>query len=471
MRSEHCNHTMYQFFRVKALKLEAKFRHREEELSTAESLISAKDKEIQDLKDRLKGKEQLGAMEEQLGAMEEQLRTDLSLVHSELEGARKVSSLVKGSCSLRYLTFVFSLVFLVFCLSPTLSPAGDAEDLMWLRKERVRLASHIKGLVEKIKSEATRWNARAEEHNKLLAELRARKAQFIDMHNSLREATEHASSLEARVEQLEREIHQARSSHGPEVTNYIQHLVRERDDARAEAHALSNALTASRADVARMVESKRNLEMNMYRLNKGIEKMNDEVNHLRHQDSMKQVELDESQYALSNLQLDYKKISDEFDFLAEGRDAVVYDLEADSSRVGELEGQLLARNAKLKEAQSSLVQQESQTSYYKGLAGSRDEAATDAAKEVARLTALLSQSELRDTVIGHKARCQLAEEVNKVLTRVEQGLLRDHNIVKNYPRRSMPEPMTFSSGPSSGGSVPSSQKKNPTDHAESSRGK
>ncbi|XP_026409040.1 uncharacterized protein LOC113304170 [Papaver somniferum] len=291
--SEYCNHTLYQFFRAKALKLEAKLRHREEELSTDESLIYAKDKEIQDLKNILKGKEQLGAKKEQF-------RLDLALTRSELEEARKGSS---------------------------------SNSLITLR-------------------------------------------------GNLLEATEHASSLAEKVEQLEGDLSQARSSHDPEVTNYIHQIVQESDDARAEAHALSNTLIASRADVAHMVESERNLEMNMYRLNKGIEKMNDKVNHLRHKDSMKQVELDESRYTLSNLQLDYKKISDEFDFLAEGRNAVVYDLETSSARVRELEGQLVAANAKIEKAQSSLVQQESQTSYYKGLAGSRDEAAKEAAKKV-----------------------------------------------------------------------------------------
>lgn len=72
------------------------------------------------------------------------------------------------------------------------------------------------------------------------------------------------------------------------MKEHIQWLVRERDDARAEAHALSNALTASRADVARLVGSEKDLEVNMYRITKGIEEMNNEVNHLRHLDSMKQ---------------------------------------------------------------------------------------------------------------------------------------------------------------------------------------
>lgn len=61
MRSEHCNPTLYRFFKEKALNLEAKLRHREENLNAAEALVAARDKEIIELKNRLKGNEKIGA--------------------------------------------------------------------------------------------------------------------------------------------------------------------------------------------------------------------------------------------------------------------------------------------------------------------------------------------------------------------------------------------------------------------------
>lgn len=117
------------------------------------------------------------------------------------------------------------------------------------------------------------------------------------------------------------------------------------------------------------------------------------------------------------------------------------------------------------------MEQKGKTKYYEGLVGSQGVAAKEEAKEIARLQSLLSQSELKVTVIAHKARFQLAEEINKNLTRIEQSLLKDHNIVKIYPRRPTPDPLAYSSGPSSGGSVPSPQKKDPSDHVGSSKGK
>ncbi|XP_026383508.1 pleckstrin homology domain-containing family D member 1-like [Papaver somniferum] len=348
---------------AKSLNLEAKIRHREEELSAAEAVISARDKEILELKNQLKGKKQLGAEEEKL-------RVELAMTRSELEKVRNdaSSSKVRG-----------------------------------LPKPRFR------ELVTKIKGEAEKWDARADEHNELVARHRERREQMVDMQNkynsdrrlfngallwtreNLRETHEKISRLEAKVAGLEEELHQARSSYDPEVRDYIQQLVRERDDARAEAFALRNALTASRADVARLVESERSLEMNMYRISKGIEEIK--------------------------------------------------------------------------------IQQESQTTYYKGLSGSRDAAAMEAAKEVNRLSSLLSQAELKNTVIGYKARFQLTEEINKTLARIEHDLQTEHGIVKNCPRNRMPEPLTHSSGPSSGGSIPSSQKKNPAGHVETSKEK
>ncbi|XP_026460477.1 uncharacterized protein LOC113361447 [Papaver somniferum] len=56
MRSDHCNHVLYQFFKAKSLKLEAKLRHREKELSAAEV-------EIEELKRSLEEKERLGEAE------------------------------------------------------------------------------------------------------------------------------------------------------------------------------------------------------------------------------------------------------------------------------------------------------------------------------------------------------------------------------------------------------------------------
>ncbi|XP_026446955.1 uncharacterized protein LOC113347498 [Papaver somniferum] len=51
VRSEYCNRTLYQFFRAKALKLEAKLRQRDDQLNSAEEIILAKDKEILELKE------------------------------------------------------------------------------------------------------------------------------------------------------------------------------------------------------------------------------------------------------------------------------------------------------------------------------------------------------------------------------------------------------------------------------------
>ncbi|XP_026458597.1 myosin-3-like [Papaver somniferum] len=424
MRTEHCNNTLYQLFKAKALKLEAKFCHREKELNAAEVLIAARDKEILELKNRLKGKEQLGAEEEKL-------RVELASVRSELEKAQKDASSSK---------------------------AADTIELIWLRNERTQQTTRIKELVEKIKREADKWNARADEHNTIVSEWRERLTQMVDIQNSyntdhrqfndtllwtrenLRVARENATSLKAKVTHLEEELRQALLSHDPEVKDYIQRLVRERDDVRAEAHSLSNALTTSRVDVARLFGSEKDLEVNMYRLTKGIKEMNNEVNHLRHLDSMNQVELDECQFALKNLRFDYKKFSDEYDFLDDARDAVVNEYEISSARV-------------------------------EGLAKPRDEAAKEASKEVTRLTSALSQSELKTTVITYKARCHLAEEINKTLSKIEQGLKKDYGIVKDYPRRPMPDPLAYSSGPSSGGSVPSPQQKDPADNAGSSMGK
>ncbi|XP_026410569.1 intracellular protein transport protein uso1-like [Papaver somniferum] len=389
MISDHCNHTLYQFFKAKALKLEANLRHREGELTAAEALIAAKDEEILDLKNRLKGKERIGAEEEKL-------RLEIALARSELETARNDASSSK---------------------------AIDIRELTWLRNEKTRQASRIRELMEKIKDEADKWNARADEHNELMAQYRQRREQMVDIQNrynydrlqfdgaflwtreNLREAREGIYRLETRMASLEEELRQYRSSHDPEVRDYIQQLVRERDDARAEAHALSNALAASRSDVARLVDSEKDLEINMYKRTKGIEEMSNKFNHLRHLDSMKQIELDECQFALTNLRLDYKKISDEYDFLDEAWVAVVNEYEIASARVEDLEGQLNLANENLEKAQSSLAYQECQAQYFEGLAGSRDTAAKEAAKEVARLTSLLLQSELKATVITHKSHC------------------------------------------------------------------
>lgn len=54
---------------------------------------------------------------------------------------------------------------------------------------------------------------------------------------------------------------------------YIQRLARERDNAKEEVHAISKALAASRADVARLVEPERDLETSMYCITEGIEHM------------------------------------------------------------------------------------------------------------------------------------------------------------------------------------------------------
>lgn len=116
------------------------------------------------------------------------------------------------------------------------------------------------------------------------------------------------------------------------------------------------------------------------------------------------------------------------------------------------------------------MQQQGQTNNYEGLAKSRDEAAKEAAKEVTRLTSALSQSELKTSVITYKSHCQLAEEFNKTLSKIEQGIKKYYGIVKEYPRRPMPEPLAYFSGPSSGGSVPSPQQK-AADNAGSSIGK
>ena len=151
--------------------------------------------------------------------------------------------------------------------------------------------------------------------------------------DNLREARERTSLLESRIQLLEEELQTARSIPLSGVQDNMLCLARERDDARAEVYALSNALSASRADVARHAESERNLEVCMYRLSKGVSEINKEVDHLRHMDSMKQVELDAYKFTLTNLQLDYKKLSAEYDHLDEARDAVVNEYEEASACV------------------------------------------------------------------------------------------------------------------------------------------
>lgn len=101
------------------------------------------------------------------------------------------------------------------------------------------------------------------------------------------------------------------------VLELCKRLIREWDDSKADARSLSNFLAASRADVARLVESVRDLEINMYRLQKGIEGITSEVNHLRHLDSMKQIELDQCKLDLENRNLDYKKLFSKYDFFDE----------------------------------------------------------------------------------------------------------------------------------------------------------
>lgn len=51
MRNEHCNHALYQFFRSKALKLEAKLRQRDDKLNSAQEALVTKNKEILELKE------------------------------------------------------------------------------------------------------------------------------------------------------------------------------------------------------------------------------------------------------------------------------------------------------------------------------------------------------------------------------------------------------------------------------------
>lgn len=103
------------------------------------------------------------------------------------------------------------------------------------------------------------------------------------------------------------------------------------------------------------------------------------------------------------------------------------------------------------------------------MAASREEAVGAASKEVNRLSSLLSQAQQRKTVIMHKARCQLAEKTNKMLEKIELGLKTEHGLVKSYPRRPVPASLPGSSGPSSGGSVPSTLRNNPVDGAASSK--
>ncbi|XP_026399782.1 early endosome antigen 1-like [Papaver somniferum] len=383
VKSEYCNHTLYKFFKAKALKLEAKFHQRDDELESAQESIGAKDKEIQELKEKMNEKAQAGTAEEKL-------RQEVASLRGDFE-----------------------------------KPCAEASSS---RGERNRQASRIKELVAKIIKEADKWNDRVAQHNKMLADVRKQRDYMISLHNSLsgahtqykgvmewtrqslHEARKEISRLQAKVTDLGVKLRQARSSHGPDVREYTQRLVRERYDVRAEAHALSKALPAYRVDVARLVDSEKNLEVNMYWLTKGIEKMSNEVNRLHHLDSMKQVELDECQFALKNLQLDYKKISDEYDFLDEARDAVVNEFEIASANVEELERQLGLKNEKLDKAQSELVNQQGRTKYYEGLAGSRDVVAKESTKEVERMSSLLNQSELKINVITHEARRQLAEE-------------------------------------------------------------
>ncbi|XP_026446830.1 uncharacterized protein LOC113347402 isoform X1 [Papaver somniferum] len=83
VKSEYCDNTFYQFFKAKALKLESKLRQRDDELESAEESIGAKDKEIQELKENLKEKEQAGPAEEQIHQEVASLRGDLEKARAE----------------------------------------------------------------------------------------------------------------------------------------------------------------------------------------------------------------------------------------------------------------------------------------------------------------------------------------------------------------------------------------------------
>ena len=89
MRSEYCNNRLYRYFKAKSLKLEGKLRHREAQLSAKESADSSKDKEIAELKDLLRRKQQQGSVEEQL-------RSDLAIATSRIEQLEKGGSTITG---------------------------------------------------------------------------------------------------------------------------------------------------------------------------------------------------------------------------------------------------------------------------------------------------------------------------------------------------------------------------------------
>lgn len=100
--SEHCNHTLYQFFRAKALKLEAKLRQRDDELHSSQLTIGEKDKEILQLKEQVKEKQQSNQAEEGL-------RQEAATLRRELEKARADAS--SAGSSSKFLPHSFPHIF------------------------------------------------------------------------------------------------------------------------------------------------------------------------------------------------------------------------------------------------------------------------------------------------------------------------------------------------------------------------
>ena len=121
---------LYQFYRAKYLKLEAKLRHREKELSAAEV-------EIEELKKSLKEKEKLGEAEADL-------RSELIAVCAELEQTRGQVSAFTGLVLFPLLPsqcVVIPLYYLVV-LSESPHPISSG----W--RPRADMASERKGTTE-----------------------------------------------------------------------------------------------------------------------------------------------------------------------------------------------------------------------------------------------------------------------------------------------------------------------------------
>lgn len=64
-----------------------------------------------------------------------------------------------------------------------MSPAGGAEELTWLWRERARQDSPIKELVSKVIDLSNIWNSRVDKYKQLVAGSRKQREEMVEMQN------------------------------------------------------------------------------------------------------------------------------------------------------------------------------------------------------------------------------------------------------------------------------------------------